>query len=188
MYSFAFGITIVVQTVFLISEIQNIEETRFMNYILITIAGLLMTGFSGSGDKFPAASLKNLEGQMVNIHDVTADHERTIISFWASWCKPCKEEMDAISENYAQWQVDYGVEMIAITIDNTRGLAKVPGIIAAKDWPFTFLSDPNQELQHSLNFQTIPQTFVVDKDNNILYSHNSYSPGDEFELEKALQD
>lgn len=158
-----------------------------MKYIAFILSSFFLLSLTSDTNKFPETSLKNLEGKLINISDITSNNDRTIISFWASWCKPCKMEMDAIGENFDQWQEDYDVEMIAITIDNTRGLAKVPGIIAAKDWPFTFLSDPNQELQHSLNFQTIPQTFVVDKNNNILYSHNSYSPGDEYELEEALK-
>jgi len=139
------------------------------------------------GGKFPAATLKNLDGETVKIEDITSEHKKTIVSFWASWCKPCKSEMDAIAEYYEEWQEDYDVEFVAITIDNARGLAKVPAIIASKDWNYTFLSDPNQELQRALNFQTIPQTFVVDQENNIIYSHNGYTPGDELELEAILK-
>ena len=138
-------------------------------------------------NKFPDASLKDMSGATVKVEDITSKHKKTIISFWASWCKPCKSEMDAISDYYEEWQEDYDVEMIAITIDNARGLAKVPGIIATKGWPYTFLSDPNQELQGALNFQTIPQTFVVNSEGDIIYSHNGYTPGDEFELEDVLK-
>lgn len=144
--------------------------------------------FPGDFSKFPSAELKNLEGETVKIEDITSTHKKTIISFWASWCKPCKSEMDAIGELYEEWQEEYDVELIAVTIDNARGLAKVPGIIATKDWPYTFLSDPNQELQGALNFQTIPQTFVVDQSGEIIYSHNGYTPGDELELEDILKE
>ncbi len=158
-----------------------------MKFLLILISSLLLSSFSNVGSVFPQANLKTLAGKSVQIDDIISKKKKTIISFWASWCKPCKSEMDAISEYYEEWQKEYDVEFIAITIDDARGLAKVPGIISSKEWPFTFLSDPNQDLMRSLNFQTIPQTFVVDAKRNILYSHSGYSPGDEIELEDHLK-
>ena len=156
--------------------------------ILFVLLTTLMIGFTiNDSTKFPEVQLKNMEGKTVNVQDITSKNKKTIISFWASWCKPCKSEMDAIAEYYEEWQEDYEVEMIAVTIDNARGLAKVPGIIASKGWDYTFLSDTNQALKNKLNFQTIPQTYIVDQDNNIIYSHNSYSPGDELEIEKVLK-
>lgn len=162
--------------------------------VLLLIISLFFSGLYIPNDhtvnelnKFPDVTLKNLEGKSVALSSITSGNKKTIISFWASWCKPCKLELDAIAEIYEEWQEDYDVELVAITIDNARGLAKVPGIVASQDWPFTILSDPNQELQHALNFQTIPQTFVVDKQGNIIYSHNGYTPGDELELEENLK-
>ncbi len=159
-----------------------------MKSTLILLVSLFFASSTNVGSKFPSASLKNLEGKTVNVEDITSKHKKTIISFWASWCKPCKSEMDAVAEFYEEWVDDYDVEFVAITIDNARGLAKVPGIISTKDWPYTFLSDPNQELMRALNFQTIPQTFVVDQEGEIIYSHNGYNPGDEFELEDILKE
>ena len=158
-----------------------------MKILFVLLTTLMLSTSTTDSGKFPSAQLKSLDGATVEISDVIAKNKKTIISFWASWCKPCKNEMDAVGELYEEWQDEYGVEFVAITIDNARGLAKVPAIVATKDWDYTFLSDTNQELKQALNFQTIPMTFVVDQDNNIIYSHNGYTPGDEFELEEALK-
>lgn len=158
-----------------------------MKTLFVLLTTLMISLSVGDNGKFPDATLKNMDGKAVNLQDITSKNKKTIISFWASWCKPCKSEMDAIAEYYEEWQEEYGVEMVAITIDNARGLAKVPAIIASKGWDYTFLTDTNQELKNALNFQTIPQTYVVDSENNIIYSHNSYSPGDELEIEEALK-
>lgn len=158
-----------------------------MKILFVLLTTLLISTSASDSGKFPSAQLKTLEGETVEISDVISENKKTIISFWASWCKPCKNEMDAVAELYEEWQEEYEVEFVAITIDNARGLAKVPAIVSTKDWDYTFLSDTNQELKQALNFQTIPQTFVVDQDNNILYSHNGYTPGDELELEEYLK-
>jgi cytochrome c biogenesis protein CcmG, thiol:disulfide interchange protein DsbE len=140
-----------------------------------------------SGKKFPAASIKTLDGKTVNVQDYIGKGKPVIVSFWASWCSPCKRELDAMSEIFPEWQKQYGVELLAITIDDSRGLAKVPGIVSSKAWPFTVLADTKQELQQALNFQSIPETFLLDGEGNIVYTHSGYNSGDEFELEEKIK-
>ena len=109
------------------------------------------------------------------------------MSFWATWCSPCKRELDAIMDVYPDWQEEYDVELLAITIDDARSLAKVPAMIETKGWEYTVLADVKRELQKSLNFQTVPQTFLIDKNGEIVYTHSGYNPGDEFELEDEIK-
>lgn len=135
---------------------------------------------------FPSVDVTTLNGKKVNISDYVANGKPTIISFWATWCAPCKRELDTITEYYPEWQEKYDVELIAITIDNSRGLRKVPAMVSAKQWKFTVLADSNQSLQQALSFQTIPQTYVLDGKGNIVYEHTGYAAGDELELEEVL--
>ncbi|MEL6989300.1 MAG: TlpA disulfide reductase family protein, partial [Bacteroidota bacterium] len=111
----------------------------------------------------------------------------TVISFWATWCLPCKKELDAIAEIYPEWQEDYDMELVAITIDNARGLSKVKPMVEEKGWEFEILSDAGENLKRALNFQTIPQTFLINQKGEIVYSHSGYAPGDEFELEDKIK-
>ncbi len=135
----------------------------------------------------PSVEVRTLDGQTVNIQDYAKEGKLTVLSFWATWCSPCKKELDAIADLYPFWQDDYDVEFIAVTIDTQRQLAKVKPMVESKGWAYTILSDANQELQNALNFQTIPQTFVVDQNGQIVYSHSGYVPGDEYELEDKLK-
>lgn len=148
----------------------------------------LMSSFSNGvvNQTFPQVNLKTLDGQTVNTSDYIGNGNITVVSFWASWCSPCKRELDALTDFYQDWKDEHGVEIVAITIDNARGLAKVPSIVTSKGWEYTVLSDSKQDLQRALNFQTIPQTFLIDGDGNIIYSHNGYNPGDEYELEDQI--
>jgi peroxiredoxin len=138
--------------------------------------------------KFPSANIKTLEGKTVNITDYIGKGKPVIISFWASWCSPCKRELDVMSEIYPEWKSTYGVELIAITTDDSRGLAKVPGIVSSKGWPFIVLADTNNELQQALGFQSIPETFLLDGAGNIIYTHSGYNLGDELELEDKIKE
>lgn len=158
-----------------------------MKFNLFLIVSFFMMSAFTIGKPFPSAEIKTLEGKTVNVKDYIGKGKPVIVSFWASWCSPCKRELDAMSEIYPEWQKEYGVELLAITIDDARGLAKVPGIVSSKGWKYTVLSDVNQSLQQALSFQTIPETFLLDGDGNIVYNHSGYNAGDEFELEEKLK-
>ena len=159
--------------------------------LLLTIAALFvfsLNTFAQEGKSIPSVEVKTLDGQSLDIRQYAEDGKITILSFWATWCSPCKKELDAIADLYDYWQEEYDVELVAVTIDTQRALAKVKPMVEAKGWAYTILSDPNQQLRNALNFQTIPQTFVLDKDGSIVYNHNGYVPGDEYELEDKLKE
>ena len=143
--------------------------------------------FAPVKDKLPAVDVKTLDGESINIQEFGDNGKITVISFWATWCLPCKKELDAIAEIYPEWQEEYDMELIAITIDNARGLSKVRPMVEEKGWEFEILSDAGENLKRALNFQTVPQTFLLNQAGEIVYSHSGYAPGDEFELEDKIK-
>lgn len=137
----------------------------------------------------PDVDIKNLDGQPINLQDYISKTDKIyVLSFWATWCKPCQNELDAIDELYPAWKKEYNVEVIAITIDDARGLSKVRPMLQQKQWDYTVWSDVNSDLKREMNFQTIPQTFLVGPDGRIQYTHNGYVPGDEYELEDHIKE
>ncbi|MCB0652371.1 MAG: TlpA family protein disulfide reductase [Saprospiraceae bacterium] len=141
--------------------------------------------------KLPDTEIRTLDGQVTNLTQyVGSDAEKgkiTVISLWASWCKPCQTELDAIADLYDEWQEEYDMQLIAITIDTQRALAKVKPIVESKGWEYIILSDANQALKNTLNFQSIPHTLLVDQNGNIVDVHSGYSPGNEYELEDKIK-
>lgn len=138
-------------------------------------------------NSLPSVTIKTLKGETVDVDDYGKNGKITVISFWATWCSPCKRELDAIAEIYEEWQDDYNMELLAVTIDDARALPKVNSIVKTKGWDYEVLSDVKQELQRALNFQTVPMTFLVDQKGNIVYKHSGYNPGDELELEDEIK-
>jgi len=163
---------------------------KFTKLILL-LALFSVTSFATAQNSvkktLPDVSIKNLDGETVNIQKYAQDGKITVISFWATWCHPCKRELDAIADLYPEWQEEYDVELVAITIDDARSMRKVKPMVETKGWEYTVLSDVNEDLKRSLNFQTVPMTFLLDQEGNIVYEHNSYTPGDEYELEDKIK-
>jgi cytochrome c biogenesis protein CcmG, thiol:disulfide interchange protein DsbE len=135
----------------------------------------------------PSVDIKTLDGKSVNIQQYTQSGKITVLSFWATWCKPCQQELDAISELYPEWQEKYGVQLVAVTIDTQRALAKVGPMVESKGWEYIILSDPNGAMPAALNFQSIPQTFLLDAKGNVIYEHTGYLPGNEYDLEEKIK-
>lgn len=169
------------------------KQRHFMFALVVMMASGLLLSLTQpseapiSAKTLPNVVLKKLTGESVNIQEYSKNGKVTVLSFWATWCSPCKRELDALTELYPEWQEKYNVEVLAITIDDARALAKVRPIVEQQGWPFEILSDVNQELMEALNFQTVPQSFVVNKNGEIVYEHSGYQPGDEYELEEVIE-
>lgn len=161
---------------------QEMKLTKILTLVLCFTAGTVM-----AQDQLPATTLKTLGGEKVIITDIVDSNKITILSFWATWCKPCKLELDNFAEYYEDWQEDYNVEIIAITIDDARQLRKVRPMVNTKQWEYTVLSDVNRDLHKALGGVDIPYTVVV-KNGEILYTHSGYKLGDEEDLEEKIED
>jgi len=134
------------------------------------VFAVCITSTSFGQQNLPNVNVKDLAGKTVNIQDFANNGKITVISFWATWCSPCKKELDAIADMYEDWQADYDMELVAVTIDNARALSKVPAMVETKGWDYIVLSDAKQELQRALNFQSVPQTFLINEKGEIVYS------------------
>lgn len=135
----------------------------------------------------PNVNLQSIDGKSVALKDVTNKEGVTIISLWATWCVPCLKELDAINDVYEDWQEETNVELIAISIDDSRTLRRVKSMVNGKDWDYTILLDTNTDLKRALNASSVPLTILV-KDNKIVYKHSGYSPGAELELYKKIKE
>lgn len=128
-------------------------------------------------------SIKTLDGKTVQSSVIQNDGKILILSFWATWCKPCNSELDAIKEVYDEWQEETGVKLIAVSIDDARSAARVKPWVDGKDWPFEVYLDQNKDLARAMNVGAdVPYSFIIDGNGEILWQHKGYQPGNEEEL------
>ncbi|MFV0237832.1 MAG: TlpA family protein disulfide reductase [Flavobacteriales bacterium] len=140
-----------------------------------------MSCLAFSQTELPSISLKNLDGENVSINSLSSDDHPIVLNFWATWCMPCIKELSTINDVYGDWQDETNVELIAISIDDSRTLKRVKPMVNGKSWEYEILLDKNQELKRAFNVITVPHTFVIYK-NKIVYNHSGYTPGTEEEL------
>jgi len=135
----------------------------------------------------PNKDVKTLDGSNFNITNLENNGNPIVISFWATWCKPCKKELNNIAEVYEDWQEETGVKLIAISIDNTRSMTKVSPYVNASDWDYEVYLDPNRDLARAMGISTVPHTFLLNGKNKIVWQHKGYVDGDEEELLEQIE-
>ena len=148
---------------------------------------ILLSTYSLFG-QIPSVDIKTLNGGIINTSEFDNDKSPIIISFWATWCKPCKQELENIHEVYDDWREETNVKLIAISIDDARNQAKIKPLVNSKGWEYEVYQDSNREFATKMGVNPIPHTFLLNGNKEIIWDHVTYSDGDEEKLyEKILE-
>ena len=152
-----------------------------MKKILSTLVLLTILVFHVSAS-LPGVQLKDLDGKNVNTAELSNHGKPMIISFWATWCKPCLRELKALHEVYADWQDETGVRIIIVSIDSAQDIQKVKPLVDGFGWDFDVLLDPNGDFKRAMNVQSVPHVFVLNGKGEIVHNHSGYTDGQEEDL------
>ncbi|TDP59324.1 TlpA family protein disulfide reductase [Flavobacterium dankookense] len=157
-----------------------------MNKIYL-VAVLFLTFSAFSQSKLPNVTVKDLDNNPINVStDFTEQDKIYVFSFWATWCVPCINELEAINDVYADWKKELNLELIAVSIDDSRTQKRVKPLLNGKGWEYKMLLDGNQDFKRALSIANIPYTIIV-KNQKIVHIQNGYSQGAEKELFSVLK-
>lgn len=154
---------------------------------IVFILSILLSFSSFAQEDLPNTDLETIDGSSITVKEATTKDNVVVVSLWATWCVPCIKELDAISEVYTDWQDETNVELIAVSVDDSRTVKRVKPLINGKGWDYEILLDTNNDLKRALGAATVPLTLLV-KDNKIVYRHSGYSPGAEMELYEKIKE
>jgi len=171
-------------------SLKTLLKNNKMIKTLISILFILVNTFCIAQTKnttLPSVSIKSIEGKTINTDSFENQGNPIVISFWATWCKPCAKELNAISEVYDDWQEETGVKLIAISIDDTRSMSKVAPYVNSSDWDYEVYLDSNSDLKRAMGVSTVPHTFLINGNGKIVWNHKGYIDGDEEELYEQIQ-
>jgi len=163
------------------------EKIKMKNIFIALLACSLLSMTLVGGSKLPSVKVKDLNGNTINTADFSNDGKPIVISFWATWCGPCKKELNAIHEVYEDWQDETGVKVIAVSIDDARSATRVKPYVDGQGWDYDVYLDSNQDFKRALNVNNVPQTFLLNGKGEIVWTHSGYNPGDEEELLEEIE-
>ena len=136
--------------------------------------------------QLPDVRLQDINGKTIQTGSITNNGKPIIISFWATWCKPCLRELKAIHEVYPDWQDETGVKMIIVSIDQAQDANRVKPMVDGFGWEYEVLLDPNGDFKRAMNVQNVPHVFVLDGKGKIVYNHAGYVDGGEEDIYEVL--
>ncbi len=130
--------------------------------------------------------LEDMDGNKVELKNELGKGP-VLLSFWATWCKPCAEEMVQFNKIYNELHPD-GFKMFAIAIDNEKSVSRVIPYVKSRGYKFPVLLDTNSEVARKYYAHAVPFSVLIDKEGKINYTHMGYVPGDEIKLKKLILD
>lgn len=145
---------------------------------LLALAFALSAVCAVSAQRLPDVKIENAEGKMVSARSL-AGKKPLVISYWSIACKPCIQELNALNDQFEEWREKVDFDVVAVSVDDVRLKARAKAKAASMGWNFICLYDTNQALKRAMNVSLTPQSFVVDADGEIVFSHSGYTPGSE---------
>ncbi len=133
--------------------------------------------------ELPNTQIKDINsGKKIAFNQTFEKGKVTVVSFWATWCVPCKKEINNIRKKLPDWKKEADFNYMTVTIDESRAEGIVRSWVKSQGWEFPSYQDANSDLKRSLNFQNVSYTIIVDKNGKVAWMHTGYEEGGENEL------
>jgi peroxiredoxin len=132
--------------------------------VLAAVLALILLGDSsapaplGRGAKAPDFTLPKLGDGSVSLSDLRG--RVVLVNFWATWCKPCEEEMPSMEQLYRRLQ-PRGFEMVAISVDDTTD--PIDEFVERMSITFPIALDPGQKTARLYQTTGFPESLLVDR-------------------------
>jgi thiol-disulfide isomerase/thioredoxin len=140
-------------------------------------------GIYGVPAKAPNLAITTIEGEAFTLHELTGKNRVVVLNFWATWCRPCVEEMPDMEEVHLTYQ-DKGVTFVGIAAEESAW--KVREFLAHHPVSYSIAVDDQKDIANVFGgVKTLPTTVFVDHDNNIVKYHKGYMGRKE--LEESLK-
>jgi len=169
-----------------------------MRIILTTILFLCLNVLMGQ-NAFPFNSVHGSTKEALKIHVKNQTGDKSylashmpkgkiyLVSVWATWCGPCRGELNALQKVHCDWSEKYNFEFIAVSIDTPTDHPKIFNMANKVDWNFKILHDEYGYLVRELGISAIPRMFLVDQKGNIVYEPKGYGSNALKKLEEKIK-
>lgn len=132
-------------------------------------------------------TLPDIDGNDVSMSQLLEKSNVIMLSFWATWCTPCKEEMKKMADIYEKYK-DKGFLYVALNNDNQKSVSKVKSFIVAQDYKFPVLLDTDKKVFEGYSGKDeMPYSLLINKKKEIIAVHTGFKTGDEKMIEEEIK-
>ncbi len=158
----------------------------YLRYAILLLT-LLISSLITAQESFPEATVMNEKGESVALHEYVKSGTPKIISLWATWCGPCRMELNGLKNVADEWEEKYGLEIVTVSVDVPAMVNRARKMAETNGWDYTFMHDADQKLMADLNLNSIPHSWLVDGNGKIISVMVGYSANYEQHLERKLK-
>lgn len=130
-------------------------------------------------------TLQDLDGNDVTLSELIKKGP-VMLSFWATWCAPCKDEMKYMDVIWQKYK-DKGFTYLAVNNDNQKSISKVKSYISANGYEFPVVLDTDEQIFEAYQGNGHPFSVIIGTDGTIKARHLGYVPGDEVKFEEEIK-
>jgi cytochrome c biogenesis protein CcmG/thiol:disulfide interchange protein DsbE len=137
--------------------------------LILVLLGLGIMIFCQEIKKAPSFRLENAEGKFIELDSLLVKGP-VLLNFWASWCKPCKEELPEFNKIKNEFSAK-GLNVILITIDKLSDFSKAKSFLKTKGYDMELLKDCDMKVLMGMGGSkgNVPYTTLIDTDKNIIF-------------------
>jgi cytochrome c biogenesis protein CcmG/thiol:disulfide interchange protein DsbE len=154
---------------------------------MLTLFGCITGGGKSGSTNIPHLTLRDVDGKPHHLSDYVGQGKLTVMSFWATWCMPCRQELTVLDELYSKYS-DKGLEVLAINVDGPETVSRVRPFVRQSGWGFPILLDSETKATALYNARKqMPCMHIFDADGRIVYTSTSFQPGQAGALKKKVR-
>jgi peroxiredoxin len=136
-----------------------------------------VTSGAGGAANVPSLALQDVDGRTQYLSDHIGQ-KVVVMSFWATWCQPCRQELLVLQEIYDK-QRERGLEVLAISIDGPETQASVRAFVKQYGFTFPVLLDSDTRCAALYNPRKLaPMLHIFDRTGRVVFSQSTFQPGE----------
>jgi peroxiredoxin len=168
------------------SDLRRRSPLLAATFLAIALAAAPARAAAANPDEGPEGALTRVGQQVPSFTVTTLDGMKfdtaalrgkvIVVSFWATWCEPCQEELPRLDREL--WQVYRSDNFALVAIAREQTLAEVDAYRKQKHLTMPMAADPQRAIFSRFAVEGIPRTYLIGADGRILYQTLGYMPSD----------
>ncbi len=134
--------------------------------------------------KAPNFTLRSTDNKAITL-DSLLKKGPVYLECWDLPCKNCIKQLDALMPIYDSLK-DYGLQIVALSVDKPADETKVKALVKAKKWPYYILLDNKGKVKELYQITIKPTAYLINQKGEIVYTHIGFKPGDEKKIKTEI--
>ncbi len=157
--------------------------TLFLTLLTLNTAGQKSFDVVSEGDNAPGFTVKTINNKTICLDDLEGKY--VLINFFATWCKPCMEEMPLMEKHIQQRLA--GGNLVVIAIGREHNINELEIFNERKKFTFHIAADPKRSIYSLYAEKYIPRNYLIGPSGKLIYAHSGFKKGEFEKLVKLIE-